>query len=261
MSQSYLVSFIFHKLGPCRYPGDQYSLPPLWLRRLIALADEKDCELIGLKELPNEFIQGQKPRIGITFDDGYASDFDIALPILQERSLPATFFIVPSFIGRPGFLTWRQVKELADAGMSIGSHTLNHSWLSELATEDLRKELLTSRRLIEDVIWRPVELISLPGGYYNRKVLETSFESGYRLVGTSVPGVNHEFRPYSDGGMLLKRNGLDLGTNWANIHGLFDGRISLESRIWALPAQLLSRMLKPSYYEELAEFWNRRRSW
>ena len=69
------------------------------------------------------------PGVQLTFDDGYASDVEVALPALAERGLTATFFPLAGMLGRPGYLDAGGVRELSAAGMTVGSHGMRHrSW-------------------------------------------------------------------------------------------------------------------------------------
>src|ERR1700734_1574528 len=58
--------------------------------------------------------------VAISFDDGNASDFALALPALRERDLTATFFVVACRLDEPGFLTADAIHSLQSAGMRIG---------------------------------------------------------------------------------------------------------------------------------------------
>ena len=78
-----------------------------------------------LDDVPRVCRDWRRP-IEITFDDGNASDVEVALPALRERGLAATFFVCAGRIGEPGYLDADQLRELADAGMSVGSHGWDH---------------------------------------------------------------------------------------------------------------------------------------
>jgi hypothetical protein len=94
----------------------------------------------------------------------------------------------PARLGTPGFLGWGDVRALADAGMVVGSHGLDHSLLDDLTDTDLRRQLQESRELLENRLGRAVEWLSLPGGTGGARAIKLARELGYRLVFGSRPG-------------------------------------------------------------------------
>src|SRR5438445_7389547 len=96
------------------------------------------------------------PACVMTFDDGHESNLALALPLLQEFGSRATFFVTVDWIGTSGYLTWPQVRTLADAGMEIGSHSMTHRPPSTLSSAELSVELRESKMRIEDRVGRPV---------------------------------------------------------------------------------------------------------
>src|SRR6478609_7258795 len=68
----------------------------------------------------------RSPWVRITFDDGNASDAQIALPALLRRGLRASFFVIAGRCDEPGSLSRADVRELARSGMTVGSHGLRH---------------------------------------------------------------------------------------------------------------------------------------
>jgi peptidoglycan/xylan/chitin deacetylase (PgdA/CDA1 family) len=126
--------------------------------------------------------------IAITFDDGNASDVELALPALRSRGLTATFFVVAGRIGTPGFLDRGGVRTLADAGMTIGCHGMRHRPWRRLDDRSLHEELVDARRVLEGIVGRPVTDAACPFGSYDRRVLRGLRRSGYRHVYTSDRG-------------------------------------------------------------------------
>jgi len=118
----------------------------------------------------------------LTFDDGHVSNYDVALPILLEHQLKATFFIVAGSIGRSGVMNWKKIRALHSAGMEIGSHTLTHRPPSTLGDIELRFELRESRRILEDGLGAPVTSISSPTGFFNPRMRNIAREVGYRAL-------------------------------------------------------------------------------
>ncbi len=132
-----------------------------------------------------------RPDVLITFDDSNVSDFVIALPALLARQMTATFFVVSERINQPGFLTTAQILEMAQAGMSIGSHGTQHRPWATLGPKDLHDELTTSRKVLEDLLGRPIREAACPFGSYNRRVLHALRVAGYERVYTSDQGPAH----------------------------------------------------------------------
>jgi peptidoglycan/xylan/chitin deacetylase (PgdA/CDA1 family) len=118
----------------------------------------------------------------LTFDDGHVSNHEAALPILREHQLRATFFITVGRIGSSETVNWGQLRALHAAGMEIGSHTLTHRPPSTLDDDDLRYELIESRRILEDGLGAPVTSVSSPTGFFNPRMCSIAREVGYRAL-------------------------------------------------------------------------------
>ena len=193
-----------------------------------------------------------KVVVALTFDDGYESDVSQALPYLEERSVPATFFVVPTLIGQPGYLRWDQVRALAQAGMAVGSHSLTHACLPELPARELRNELAASRQLLQEQLGAPVNLLSVPGGFYSRRVLETAWEVGYTIVGTSNCGIEQLSSAAQPRRWVVKRNGVDLRTSWDVLDSLLQAHVPMSLLIKQRSKRLAANLIGPSRYGRLS---------
>jgi peptidoglycan/xylan/chitin deacetylase (PgdA/CDA1 family) len=124
----------------------------------------------------------------VTFDDGHISNFELAAPILQSRSLAARFFITVGWTGsKPGYMGWPELRSLHEAGQLIGAHGWTHTLLTHCTEKDLQTELNNARLVLEDKLGTSISTMSLPGGRYNRRVLSACERAGYTQVFTSVP--------------------------------------------------------------------------
>jgi peptidoglycan/xylan/chitin deacetylase (PgdA/CDA1 family) len=131
----------------------------------------------------------------ITFDDGDASNLDVALPLLLRRGFTAEFFVTSDFIDQPGMLSPEATRALAGAGMGVQSHGRTHRYLEDLDPEALAAELSHSKQRLESVTGRPVEALALPGGRGGERERQAALQLGYRYVLNSVPGPNRVRRP------------------------------------------------------------------
>jgi hypothetical protein len=130
------------------------------------------------------------PRVVFTFDDGCETDFTVAAPLLAEAGFGATFYVTVAHLGRRGYMSERQLRELSDAGFEIGSHALTHSYLHDLPDERVRAEVAESKERLEQLTGRGVEHFSCPGGRWDARAARAAREAGYASLATSREGVN-----------------------------------------------------------------------
>ncbi|MEX2108310.1 MAG: polysaccharide deacetylase family protein [Solirubrobacterales bacterium] len=137
--------------------------------------------------------------IAVTFDDGYRSINERARPILESYGFPATVFVPASVIESKSPLAWpgtdrwldgphelelepmsiQELRELSELGWEIGSHTLTHPKLPLLDDDELRDELVGSRRACGKMIDAECTSIAFPYGATDARVLRASEEAGY----------------------------------------------------------------------------------
>jgi len=125
----------------------------------------------------------------LTFDDGNASDHDIALPILQQHGLGADFFVLAGKIGQPGYLTEKQVRAIdAVQDCKVGSHGLHHRAWPDLDDAELRAEIFESKARLETIVGHDINVAGLPFGRYDRRVLRMLRQAGYTSAYSSDGG-------------------------------------------------------------------------
>jgi peptidoglycan/xylan/chitin deacetylase (PgdA/CDA1 family) len=91
-----------------------------------------------------------------------------------------------------GAINWRQAREMADAGVEIGSHTLTHPILTGLSADRLRAEVELSRERIQNALERDVETFCYPNGDYDLRTQREVARAGYNLAVTTDVGLNNE---------------------------------------------------------------------
>jgi peptidoglycan/xylan/chitin deacetylase (PgdA/CDA1 family) len=123
--------------------------------------------------------------VAITFDDGYEDAWSTALPILQRYGLTATFYIISSAVGQPGYMTWEQIAALRDAGMEIGAHTVNHYDLTSLDAGTASYEIAQSKSDLEARLNIRVASFCYPTGLYNWAIEEQVRAAGFASATTT----------------------------------------------------------------------------
>lgn len=142
-----------------------------------------------------------KAYAAVTFDDGYDSFFDNALPVLTERGIPAMVFVTtgyPSLV--PEWITdmthrcaserlmgLGRLTDVARRGVGIGSHSVSHPRLAELPAQEVVSEMTESRKTLERALGRQVRLFAFPFGSYNEECLRLATLAGYDRVFLSEP--------------------------------------------------------------------------
>ena len=155
--------------------------------RCALAAQLKRCRELGQLVSARDWLCGHDGTV-ITFDDGDASHYRNALPVLLENAASADFFVNPGNVGQSGFVSWHQLREMASLGMSIQSHGFQHCYFTMLSRRQLRDELIRARLQIEDKLGTPVTLLAPPGGRMPAGMLELASDCGYRHVLCSRPG-------------------------------------------------------------------------
>ena len=161
----------------------KYEVTSAAFQKHVRRIRERGRRILSMKEiLDASEVSSSESAVGITFDDGFVSDYQEAFPVLVKEGVRGDFFVNTANIGKPGYLNWEQIREMHAGGMGIHSHGHSHAALSLLPLDALRRELETSQKLLEDKLGSPVELIAAPYGLMNRRVIREAFASGYRGV-------------------------------------------------------------------------------
>ncbi|HDP99962.1 MAG TPA: polysaccharide deacetylase family protein, partial [bacterium] len=155
---------------------------------------ENNFQTISIHQYLNKFgnLNTRQRPVIITFDDADESVFNAAFPILKKYQYHASVFVISNFIGKINswdanlfrryskHLSRQQLKELTTAGWEIGSHTASHPDLTRLSEQQLINELENSKKLIADLIQKPVDYIAYPFNRFNPRVLQMAQKIGYR---------------------------------------------------------------------------------
>lgn len=166
-----------------------------WLKRL-------GYKGLSLAEL-EPYLRGDKTGkvVGITFDDGYQNVYNNALPILTELGFTSTNFIVSGEID--GENAWAQetgspkaklmcadsIRNWANSGQEIGSHTVNHVRLAEVGPVVAQQQLMQSKYDLEQLLQRDITSFCYPYGNHSAEAAEWVKAAGYRLAVTTERGL------------------------------------------------------------------------
>ena len=201
------LAFMYHECldDVQRVPPEHrpYVLAPAAFEHQLISIAHSDLQVITVADWRSkpDLLRG----LIMTFDDGHVSNHQIVLPLLKRFGLTATFFITVGRIGLGETMGWSQIRELHAAGMEIGSHTMTHRPPSTLNNNELRYELVESRRILEDGVGGPIMSISSPTGFHNARMREIAADAGYRSLCIGRVGLISELSdPYSLNRIAIK---------------------------------------------------------
>jgi len=138
-----------------------------------------------------------KKLVVLTFDDGNISDLTTVAPILKEHGFGATFYITSGWVGKPGRLNWKQVKELHNQGFDIGNHSTSHPNMLHISENDIREQIISFDDACAEHGIPKATSFAYPGGHHDRRMVKALAAQGYL---TARRAVSPEYPLHESGG-------------------------------------------------------------
>ena len=188
------VILLYHSIGD----DSPHSLPlEAFEQQLDLLSKEFTFTRIDALRNTLESSDGPSHVVAITFDDGFLDNYRLALPALERRGIPATFFVATGSLGghfgtSAGALPMmdrEQVRALSDRGHEIGAHTVTHPKLTQVSPETAREEMDASRIYLEELIGKRVVSFAYPKGNYDAGVRDITASLGFDVAVTTEEGL------------------------------------------------------------------------
>jgi len=181
------VVLIYHAIGDGPWSVSEKEFE----QQMLFLAT--NSQVVSLKQLINNELETGL-QVAITFDDGYESVYDLALPIMEKHGITATVYLNTGMIDESRnndsipeqghyqgekFMTWPQVRKLVEKKWNIGSHGVQHYDLTKMDVADVNHELKQSKQDIEQKLKISCTDFSYTWGHYNTEVKNLVAEAGY----------------------------------------------------------------------------------
>jgi peptidoglycan/xylan/chitin deacetylase (PgdA/CDA1 family) len=175
---------------------DRFSVQNVVFESQMQFIENEGYTPLTIQELINDEMSGNLPLkpIAVTFDDGWRSQYNNALPVLTKYKIPATFYIYTGVIGSPAYMTWDDLHTLVDLKMEIGGHTKTHPRLTKINPSKLDEELVQSKQVLEKNLHVHVSDFAYPYGNYNDAIIKAVKEAGYTSARTSNKGTYNDFK-------------------------------------------------------------------
>lgn len=199
------------------YNKASFTVKPENFRKQMDYLYKKDYNIISINQLLEYFRAENIPAksVVLTFDDGYQDNFFNVFPILKKYNFPATIFLTTDFIGKEylnsagislKILNWDQIKEMYNSGLiDFEPHSLTHLKLTKISLNAAEREILQSKRVIEENLRKKCDFFSYPYGVYNPKIVEILKKHNFKAAVLVKKGLVSK----NDNPFLLKRNSID----------------------------------------------------
>jgi peptidoglycan/xylan/chitin deacetylase (PgdA/CDA1 family) len=194
---NWLPIFTYHRICDVPRAADPLQLcaHPRDFEAVLRYLTTRHCRFVSFDQAVEAVLVKQAPPqklACLTFDDGYADFYHNALPLLRKYGATATVFMVAGRIGESNrwddhyglppapLLDAQQIRELAAHGIDFGSHTLTHPRLTSLYSASLQREIVESKRRLEDLLGKPVNSFCYPHIDHDERVRALVRAAGYR---------------------------------------------------------------------------------
>lgn len=165
-----------------------YIVPPAQFKAQIKMLYDSGFTAILPDQLLDYLETGKllplKP-VMLTFDDNDANQFEYAKPVMDKYGFKAVYFIMTVSLNKKNYFSTKQVKQLADEGNIIGSHTWDHKNIKKYDNTDWERQIDKPRKLLEDITGKPVKYFAYPFGVWNKESIpelkKRKFRAAFQL--------------------------------------------------------------------------------
>ena len=189
----------YHSVGPSPLAVSESNFRDQmdWLKSHVAVTSLDDLVAVNWPTSRSGIV------CAITFDDGYASVYRFAYPILSELKFPATVYLVVGAIHQDDpessnqfnglypdedMLVWPEVRELAAHSICMGSHLVHHQDLTSLDSASVDRELQDSKKTIQDHTGSECSSFCFPWGKHNSETVGAVHRAGYANSVITIQG-------------------------------------------------------------------------
>ena len=167
-----ILSLMYHRFNEDKYPSTNIQIDIF--KQQIEIIKKFKYDFYNPKNLEKNFqIAKIEKKILITIDDAFSSFYENAWPYLKEKKIPFILFVSTEAVGKNGYMTWDQIKELEKEPIAyIGNHSHSHSYLVSLKNDDFINDInISSSIFIKKLGYNPI-FFSYPFGEYSSLIKE-----------------------------------------------------------------------------------------
>ena len=167
-----ILSLMYHRFDENKYPSTNIQMDIF--KKQMKIIKNLKYNFYNPKELENHFDTPKiEKKILITIDDAFSSFYEVAWPYLKKEKIPFILFVSTETVGKNGYMTWSQIKELEiENTVYIGNHSHSHKYLVDLKNDDFINDIDTSSSIFKKKIGYNPIFFSYPFGEYSLFIRE-----------------------------------------------------------------------------------------
>ena len=158
---------MYHRFEENKYPSTNIKLNDF--KEHLKIIEEKNINFINPKNFEHDLKNNKSQRkVLLTIDDGFSSFYKNAWPILKEKKIPFILFVSTREIGKNGYMTWEQIKEISKNNLvTIGNHSHSHDYLIDWDDNKIKSDLEQSIKIFKKELGYSPIVFSYPFGEYS----------------------------------------------------------------------------------------------
>ena len=158
---------MYHRFNENKYPSTNIKMDIF--DQQMNLIKDLNYEFYDPKIFLDEFKNPKnKKKILITIDDGFKSFYNEAWPYLKKNKIPFILFVSTEPVGKNGYMTWDEIKEIDDSGIGyIGHHSHTHEYLIDMEESEFIKDIETATKIFKEKLGYIPPIFSYPFGEYS----------------------------------------------------------------------------------------------
>lgn len=194
------VILMYHRFGETNHPQTNITIPQFEAH--LAELTKPKYSVLPVPEILRRLKAGEalpEHAIGITIDDAFLSVFTEAYPRLKQHELPFTLFVATRPVDRKlsDYMNWDQIRELRDAGVTIGSQTHTHLHMARRGRQDSKADIETANARFREELGQRPKLLAYPYGEAALESMALVRELGFDFAFGQHSGVLHRSsQPY-----------------------------------------------------------------
>ena len=167
-----ILPLMYHRFDENKYPSTNIQMTVF--KKQIKIIKDLKYNFYDPKDLEKNFYTPKiEKKILITIDDAFSSFYDTAWPYLKKEKIPFILFVSTKSVGRSGYMTWNQIKELEKENtVYIGNHSHSHDYLVDLKNEKFITDINTSSSIFKERLGYNPIFFSYPFGEYSALIKE-----------------------------------------------------------------------------------------